>query len=70
MRAGDDLLIKLKKMSSFKGYLLSSHFPSRLSVVKLTESLIHFIFPVIDDAKNYQKEEVDKLLEKAKSKNQ
>ncbi|MFZ1529875.1 MAG: serine O-acetyltransferase EpsC [Ferruginibacter sp.] len=44
-------------MSSFKGYLLSSHFPSRHSVVKLTESLIHFIFPVIDDAKNYQKEE-------------
>lgn len=44
-------------MSSFKGYLLSSHFPSRHTVVQLTESLIHFLFPVIDDAKNYQKEE-------------
>lgn len=40
-------------MSKFPGYLLSSHFPSRQTVVLFTEELINFLFPVIDDPKNF-----------------
>lgn len=44
-------------MNEFPGYLLSSHFPSRQTVVAFTEELINFLFPVIDDPKNFDQTE-------------
>jgi len=40
-------------MNTFPGYLLSSNFPSRQTVIVFTEELINFLFPVIDDPKSY-----------------
>lgn len=44
-------------MSNFPGYLLSSHFPSRQTVVSFTEELLNFIFPVISDPRNFDQAE-------------
>lgn len=40
-------------MSAFPGYLLSSNFPSRNSVVSFTEELINCLFPMVGDAEAY-----------------
>jgi serine O-acetyltransferase len=48
-------------MSSFPGYLLSSHYPSRQIIVSFTDELINYIFPVIDDPKKFKKEEARML---------
>ncbi|MFY7841022.1 MAG: serine O-acetyltransferase, partial [Lacibacter sp.] len=40
-------------MSAFPGYLLSSNFPSRNTVVSFTEDLINCLFPMVGDAAAY-----------------
>ena len=40
-------------MSAFPGYLLSSNFPSRNTVVQFTENLINCLFPMVGDAAAY-----------------
>lgn len=40
-------------MSAFPGYLLSSNFPSRNTVVSFTEDLINCLFPMVGDTEAY-----------------
>ena len=40
-------------MHTFPGYLLSSNFPSRQTVITFTEELINYLFPLISDPKSF-----------------
>lgn len=41
-------------MDTFPGYLLSHHYPSKQKVVALTELLIQYLFPVVDQAGQFE----------------
>ncbi|RTL58234.1 MAG: serine acetyltransferase [Sphingobacteriales bacterium] len=42
-------------MENYPGYILASHIPSRNKVIQFTEGLIDYLFPVVEDAKEFLK---------------
>jgi serine O-acetyltransferase len=45
----------LLNMNGFPGYLLSNTIPSRQNVIRFSEELIEYLFPIVDDAKAFLK---------------
>jgi serine O-acetyltransferase len=46
-------------MSAFPGYLLSSNFPSRQTVISFTEELINYLFPLVADPKAFAQQQAN-----------
>lgn len=44
-------------MSAFPGYLLSSNFPSRQTVISFTDELINYLFPLVADPKSFTQQQ-------------
>lgn len=48
-------LFKNSIMENYPGYILASHIPSRNKVIQFTEGLIDYLFPVVEDPKEFLK---------------
>jgi serine O-acetyltransferase len=43
-------------MANYPGFLLTAQIPSRSKVIQFTEGLINYLFPVVDDARQFQQQ--------------